>query len=233
LEELRELGMAVSNRFKTHAIQLAAAPEEILRSFDRTCVRQRISRAEKSGIRLRTAKEEHDLKEFYRLYLMTRRRLGLPPQPFRFIRLLWDQFAPQGGLVIRLAEIDDQAVAGIMLLKFRDRVSAEYMVSDEAYRGMNPSHLLFWDAIQEAKAGGCTVFDFGRTDERNARLMDFKGRWGTVLRDLPVYHRRLNGSRSIGLSRDSSATLVLRAFCRKSPLSILEKVGNLCYRHLG
>lgn len=177
-----------TTRFKHHFIRLDASPAELFRRFDRSCVRQRINRALASNLELRSATTDADLREFYRLYLMTRRRLGLPPQPFRFIRGLWTEFAPRGQTEVRLAAHEGTTVAGLLLLKFRNRVSAEYMVSDERFRTLSPNHLLFWDAIQTACDDGYRIFDFGRTDETNTSLMEFKGRWGTEVRDLPIHY---------------------------------------------
>jgi hypothetical protein len=221
-----------ATQFKHHFISLDASPEQIFKRFDRSCVRQRINRALASKLEVRTATCEADLREFYRLYLLTRRRLGLPPQPFRFLRALWTTFAPRGQVQVRLASHQGQAVSAIMLLRFRDRVSAEYMVSDDAFTSMSPNHLLFWDAIQSASREGYRIFDFGRTDEASTSLMDFKRRWGTEVRDLPVYYYGTLEPQTHDRIRPKVVSL-LRTLCWYAPDPLLRPLGAFCYRHMG
>jgi hypothetical protein len=69
------------NAFKHHYIRLNNEPEQLKRSFHRTCVRQRITRAMESNLTITFGSSESDLKKFYRLHFITRKRLGLPLQP--------------------------------------------------------------------------------------------------------------------------------------------------------
>ncbi len=83
-----------------------------------------------------------------------------------------------------MAEKDGRAVAGLMVFKFKDRVSAEISVSDTDYQHSSPNHLLFW----EARTEGYSIFDFGRTAPGNSSLMNFKSRWGTEVSETPHYY---------------------------------------------
>lgn len=224
--------LSVSTQFQHHYLNLELNPEELKKGFDRTCVRQRINRAIKSNLHLSTVVDETGVKEFFRLYLMTRKRLGLPPQPYAFIWLLWAVFSPARQVEIQLALHEGRAIAGILLLRFRNRVSAEFMVSDETYRNLSPNHLLFWEAIRQAHREGYGIFDFGRTAEGNTSLMDFKKRWGTTVTNLPVYY--FPKSRAAQNKTDKSrAYQALNALCRRVPDRFLIKMGDFCYQHLG
>lgn len=157
-----------TNFYKHHFLSLEHDLEEIRKGFHRTCVRQRITRAQKSGLDLRIGETEEDLGRFYRLYLLTRKRVNLPPQPYRFFRLLWKVFLHPGKLELLLVEKEKTALAGLILLKFKGRVSAEFAGSDESFKEMSPNHLLFSEAIVKAHREKYRVFDFVPSSSPNA-----------------------------------------------------------------
>jgi hypothetical protein len=218
-----------SNFCKHHFLSLEANLEEIRKGFHRTCVRQRIARAQKSGLSLRVGETEEDLAKFYALHLLTRKRVNLPPQPYGFFLQMWRMFSSTGKLELMLVETEKVVVAGLILLKFRDRVSAEFAGSDETFKEMSPNHLLFSEAIGNAHREGYRVFDFGRTSPTNSSLMDFKRQWGTTVVDLPQF----TCPKMELLREDWKGHWVPKELCRRLPEPLFEKFGNLCYRHLG
>lgn len=217
--------------FQHHYIKLMPDPEELRKSFHRTCVRQRISRALGSKLELRIGEKESDLAAFYQLHILTRKRHGLPPQPYKFFRLLWDTFYSSNRIKILYAMFHDQPVAALILLNFKNRMSAEFAASNEQFRDLSPNHLLFWEAIKMACLDGFEIFDFGRTPPRNSELMEFKRRWGTKMKDLPhFYYPKQRQGRT---SRDSQLSYrLIQTVCRKAPNSILPNIGRFCYAHL-
>ncbi len=217
--------------YKHHFLSLERDDDVMMKSFDRTCVRQRIQRAVKSNFTLQTVENESQLSDFYTLYVHGRKHLGLPPQPYKFIRLLWNNFAPSGAVEILTARLNGQMIAAILMLKYRDRVSVEYSAHDEQYRNVSPVHFLFWEAIKLSRSRGFRIFDFGRTEESNQSLMDFKRHWGTTIVDLPEYYfpkGRMEKRRS-----ESFEYRMMRNLCRVAPPRLLPSIGKFCYRHLG
>jgi len=219
--------------FKHHYLKLDVVPDQLMKSFDRSCVRQRIQRALKNNLKLAVVKSEPALQIFYQLYLKSRKHLSLPPQPYRFIRELWMQFSPFNKIEVLLVELNGQYIGGAILFKFRDRVSIEYAVHDEEFRDVSPIHYLFWQTIKSSYDGGFKIFDLGRTSHTNTGLMDFKKRWGTEVVDLPQFYypkqfsdKMENGSESIGYE-------VVKKICGIAPDAVLTALGNFCYRHLG
>ena len=223
---------ACQTRYRHHSLDVTAEPEALRSGLHRSCVRQRIDRALASGVEDIEVKEEGGLRAFYDLYVECRKRLGLPPQPYRFIRLMRLTFRPQGRVEVRLATFHGTPVAGILLLRFNGRTSAEYLVSDHSHRDQSPGHLLVWSAIRRAHELGGRVFDFGRTDVANEGLMAFKGRWGGRVSDLPVYYHpksRLEVVEGRRAAMRSAAQVVLR----RLPARADRWLGELIYRHVG
>lgn len=218
-----------SNFYKHHFLSLDSDLDGIIKGFHRTCVRQRVVRAQKSGLDLRMGESEDDLKKFFGLHLVTRKRLNLPPQPYSFFKLLWATFFPLGNLELMLVEKEKKAIAGLILLQFKSRVSAEFAVSDEKFKEMSPNHLLFSEAIRNAHAKGYRIFDFGRTSPLNLTLMDFKRHWGTTTMDLPQFiYPKFDFA-----GENSKGHRVAKGLCRRLPEPLFERFGKLCYRHLG
>ena len=184
---LEDSGYAESKFYKNHSLRLDSPPEQLRLGFHRTCVRQRIARAEASGLELRIAEQYSDLRIFYSLLSKTRMRLGLPPHPFAFFEALWDEFRPMDLISVFIAQKDGRPIAAIMLLTFKDRVSVEFSAIDESFKQYSPTHFLFWEAIKWASGRGFQVIDFGRTSPNNTSLMEFKERWGTECVDLPQF----------------------------------------------
>lgn len=216
-----------------HYLLLNAEPEQLKKSFHRSCVRQRIDRALKSNIVLKIGDSESDLQDFYRLYVITRKRFGLPPQPFIFIKNVWEIFSPSKAITLLLAKHNNKAIAGQILFKFKDRVSVEFSVSDESFREMSPSHFLFWEAIKLSYDEGYKIIDFGRTSPNNTGLMDFKRRWGTVMIDMPKFYYPKETRKEDVKKEDSMKYKIMQKICNKAPEFILPTIGRFCYRHMG
>ena len=77
---------------KSHQLSFETTPEELIKTFSRKA-RWTIKKSMKSGLDLQLGGSESDLLEFYNLYVKTRKRLGLPPQPYLFFYLLWKKFS--------------------------------------------------------------------------------------------------------------------------------------------
>jgi hypothetical protein len=223
----------VQKWWKHHFIILDKNLEELKKSFHRTCVRQRISRAEKSNLNIKVGNNESDLKKFYQLQMITRKRLGLPSQPYLFFKSIWETFLPLNKITLLLAEEGDQPIASLILFKFGNRVSAEFGVSDEAFRDKSPNHLLFWEAIKLAFSEGYKVFDFGRTQVTNKSLLEFKDHWGTQVCDLPYYYYPGNMAEEMTKKEEDVSFKFVKGLCEKAPDFLYKQIGNFCYRHLG
>jgi len=217
---------------KHHSIKLCGDPDRVKSEFHRTCVKQRIARAEGSGLSMVTGANEEHLRDFYRLHRMTRRRRSLPPQPYHFIKAIWDAFAGTGLVDLLLAYKDDIPVAGVILFKYKSRVSVEFSAADDSFKQFSPVHFLFWKTIRESCVTGYRVLDFGRTSIHNKTLMEFKSHWGTEVSDLPQFYYptipncgQLQGSSWKGR--------LFRSFCSHAPDFAVKRLGEFCYRHMG
>jgi len=218
--------------YKNHTLSLDHTLKELKKSFHRTCVRQRISRGEKSNLGLVEASAENHVKVFYELHCMTRKKFGVPPQPYKFFKNMWDTLYPQKMLGILIATFNDKPVCSILFLKYKDRVHAEYMGTDDAFLKYSPNVFLFWRSIQKAKDEAYNYFDFGGSSIHSSELITFKRRWGTLEEDLSHFYFPAIRGLSTEFENTSRFSILSRV-SRKMPARIFKWTGHLLYRHLG
>lgn len=218
------------SRFDTyhlHSLDLALTEEQLFRNFHKDCVQRKIRRAEREKLQYEEGTSEALLQKFYRLFVMTRRRQNLPPQPLNWFRGL---IAALGeGLTIRVATKDGLPVASIITLSHRKSMVYKYGCSNAAFNRLGATTLLFWRTIQEAKACGFEELDLGRSDVDNRGLVAFKEHWGASGRLIHywAYPRGPAGLPSVWKQRWA------RRVVSTLPDLALEMVGKLLYRHVG
>jgi len=220
--------------YKHHYLEVDKDPEELKRSFHYKAVKYEINKANRSGLKLKIAKTEADLRAFYDLYIATRKRLGLPPHPYPFLEILWNTFFPLDMIELLFAEYNGKIVGGQLYFKFKERISMEYEVWDRNMKSASPNHFLIWEAIKMAHERGYKFFDFGRTSPDNVSLMDFKRRWGTKIVDLPQFRYPKEAHQAKTYYHDTSlAHRMLSFLFKRTPVFGLRLMGNFLYHHLG
>ncbi len=223
--------ISIQKNYKHHYLLLNKDFEELAKSFKRTA-RQSVRKAKECELKVYEAQSEDELKIFYRLYTKMRRRNCIPTQPYQFFYMLWNKLLPGGNLTILLVRKDQQVIGGALLLKFKQRVTLEFLASDENYFALRPNHLLIWEAIKKAQEEGFGIFDFGRTDPNDIGLMRFKKSWGTTVVDLTQVFYPDNISTGL-YNRNSMNWKIVYFLCKVLPYSLYCFFSNFCYKHIG
>jgi len=209
-----------------HVLLLDPDPAVVERGF-RSSVRRNVRTARGSGLTLRRASAETDMVDtFYRLQVMTRHRLGLPPQPRGFFQGLWREVLSAGLGHLTIVESDGRPVAAGAFLRWNGVTIYKYGASDPAAWNLRPNNLLFAEEIRDACLAGCTAFHFGRTDVADEGLRRFKAGWGAE--ELPLHSTWFGAS-----PREERAgpPAALRAVLRRSPEFVARAIGNAIYRY--
>jgi hypothetical protein len=89
--------------YKHHFLKLDQTPDQLKKNH-RSCVRQRITRSQKSELVVKKGAVDTDLNKFYFPYVISLKWLGLPSQPYRFLQNLWEHFYESGNMELLLAE---------------------------------------------------------------------------------------------------------------------------------
>jgi CelD/BcsL family acetyltransferase involved in cellulose biosynthesis len=210
-----------------HTLELEESADTLFRNFQKDCVQRKIRRAEREQLRYETGNSEDLLSTFYRLFVKTRRRHGLPPQPFFWFQQLATAF--EGRLQVRLASFNGRPVAGILTLKHGTTITYKYGCSDPSFHNLGGIQLLLWRTIQEAKDEGFRCLDLGRSNVDNEGLIHFKNRWGA--RNQLIDYLRIPGKPHA--KPESWHYSALRAVAKVAPEWCLITAGGLVYQHLG
>jgi hypothetical protein len=165
---------------------------------------------------------------YYGLHVRTRHRQGVPPQPRRYFRRLWEHMLEPGHGFVLIARHGDQAVAGAVFLVGGGTVTYKYGASDARAWPLRPNHAVMARAIDLATERGFTTFDFGRTDLDNPGLIRFKESWGARAR--PLYYTSF--SRPEGLTSLPPGHGLLAPVLRRSPSIVGRVLGELFYRYV-
>lgn len=195
----------------------------------RSSVRRAVAAAARAGVRVRVGSAEPDLtRTFYGLHVRTRRRQGVPVQPRRYFRLLWERMIVPGHGVVLVAEVDGLAVAAAVYLTGGRTVTYKYGASDDRYWSLRPNHAVMAHAISWAAEQGYATFDFGRSDLDNPGLARFKASWGAAARPLRYTSVAGRASHAAG----SRAQAVVAPVIRRGPALLSRGLGALLYRYV-
>jgi CelD/BcsL family acetyltransferase involved in cellulose biosynthesis len=215
-----------------HVVALSQNPAEVYQGFHHSQVQRNIRRAEREGLTVRLGTSPEDLLgTFYQLHLQTRRRQGVPVQPRRFFRLLWEYVIATGLGSVLVVEAAAQPIAAAVFLSWNETVVYKFGASDESKWKLRPNHLLIWHAIRTACEQGYRRFDFGRTDIGNEGLRDFKLSWGSV--EEPIFYETLGAAAEPPPDgSEGRATRVLGTVIRHSPPLVCRAIGEALYRYV-
>jgi hypothetical protein len=222
------IGFQPADEYYFHSLDLSLSQEEIFKSFDRDSVQRRIERAERGGLSEKCGRSEEVLADFYNLFLITRRRQRVPPTPHAWFQNLIDEMGE--ALEIRVAYKDDNPVAAILTLQFKNITYYKYGCSDSRFNNYGATPWLFWKAITSAKSRGATQFDLGRTERNNPGLLGFKNQWAPNPRKL-IYWRYPQPSLPKS-SSDRKKNFAKEVFARV-PGSWQVAIGKFLYPHVG
>jgi CelD/BcsL family acetyltransferase involved in cellulose biosynthesis len=220
--------MAQSHSFYLHTIDLRPTEQQLLSTLHKSCVRQKIKRADREGLSYVEGYSSELVRQFYRLLITTRRRHQLPPQPLEWFENLADCMNDM--LTIHVARKDGRPIASILTLSFKDSVYYKYGCSDERFHNMGGMQMLIWLTIQQEKQRGAKILDLGRSDVEQTSLVSFKDHFGST-RSLLNYYRYPAIKNGHGI-RQWSAVLARYAFARL-PNSLLTTAGRILYPHIG
>jgi lipid II:glycine glycyltransferase (peptidoglycan interpeptide bridge formation enzyme) len=217
--------------FVTSVVPLDPDPEKVWSAFrDRHC-RREVRQAGRKGLQARQGGAA-DLAPFHRLLQLTKKKHGVPVQPFSFFRNLWNEFHPRDMIRIFVAELEGRPVSSLITLRQGEKQYAAYMGTDGRFMSYRPNSLLLWTAMEWGCRAGCRSFDFLRSERADERLRYFKSRWRAEEVGLSYYYYPEIKGTAATVERSLKYRL-LTGLLRRSPTFVSRAVGRLLYPHLG
>ncbi len=159
--------------------------------------RRLVRQAEESGLTIRAAAGEEDLRAFYDLAAETVRRRGGKPKPYSLYQRVHRKLVPTGHARYHLVLHGERPVAGSLHL-FHEGVAMNWLpVSHEASWHLRPNNFLIARTLETLCEAGYVEYNFGASPHDAGGLIRFKEGWGATPRPLVVAGRRSSVHRKL------------------------------------
>ena len=229
--EVRASSMHVAGLWEStthwlHTTRIDLPADALMKTFDadaRRCIRK----AHEVGFRTEVRHDLDALAAFYRLHTLTRRRLGVPVQPWRYFVMLQRHLLAKGLGFVALTRLGAEPVAAGVFCSFNGSTCYKYGASNEA-RGL-ANYAMLWDAMRLAQQQGSTSFDFGKTSTDNQGLRFFKRKWGSE--ETPLAYSLCPPPPSDERPERAVAMRMAGAVIRNSPALVCRLAGEALYKH--
>lgn len=165
----------------TILVNLDQSEEDILKQM-KPKGRYNIKVAEKHGVEIR---ESRDAGEFFKIFKETTERDGFRGHDGKYYQSMLDCLGDKA--VLYLADLDGEAIAGIIVTFYKDTAIYYFGASSSKHREAMAPYLLQWRAILDARERGCRTYDLfgvapeGDTQHPWAGITKFKEKFGGEL----------------------------------------------------
>lgn len=214
--------------FYGHTLNLRADESHLFAGLE-SSVRRAIRKAQTSGVVVTISQSLEAVRTFYFLQCKTRKKHGLPPQPFSLFRNIYEYVLARDMGIVAVASYQNKPIAASLYFHFCNRAIFKYGASDERFQHLRGSNLVMWEAIKWYLRKEATELHFGRTSLANKGLRRFKLGWGTKEDKIEYFKYDLRKDQFI-TDTDVSTGWHNRIF-RAMPIYLSRIAGRLLYRH--
>lgn len=220
------LSLAPSISFFHHQLDLDRAEEELFKGF-KGAARRAVRRAVRSHLCVEFLTGQAAASAYYHLHCLTRKRHGLPPQPWKFFAAVGQYCLDDDAGFVTHVRLGNQPVAAALFLRDRSTAYYKFGASDHRLRHVRGNNMVMWESIRKLVREGCHTLDFGRTSLANEGLRHFKMNWGC--RESQISYYRLNPVTGAVKPVMDRAHGWYNHLFRVLPVPLLRLVGRLIY----
>lgn len=218
-----------SNTFCDHILELSPDPETVWKKL-KGAVRNKIRKAYKRGVSVEVTRSPGDLRKFYELNCLNKRRIGVPAHPWRFLENIFTLLKDYTSLYV--SKYDGRIIGGGILICYKSNALYAYGCAHPEYLKLYPYYAYLWKCIEDSCLGGYQHYDLGRSEYSNSGLINFKKRWGVT--EKPLYYSYYpQNPRSLVRDRDSFKFRLATGIIGRMPISIYKKLSDITYGHFG
>jgi hypothetical protein len=222
-------GSRPSLKFYGHSLDLEPGADAVLGRFSAPH-RRGLRKAQSERLEVAFGFDLASMKLFYELHCQTRRRHGLPPQPFRFFENIQRHLLQQGGGFIAIAKTAGEAVAAAVFFCNGSNALFKFGASNEKFLAARPNNLIIWEGIKRCAASGCKQLHLGRTSIANEGLRRFKLGFGA--REEEIRYASYDFHKNAFTTGADRVQGWFNPFFAKMPLPLLKLAGKVLYPHL-
>jgi lipid II:glycine glycyltransferase (peptidoglycan interpeptide bridge formation enzyme) len=216
--------------FYGHILPLMSEPDQLFARFGNG-TRGAVKQALKNNLEVEISQELKAVEEFYRLQIETRKKHGVPPQPFRFFANIHKNLIKPGYGFTVIVRSGGQTAAGAIFLRNARRAIYKFAASVPALAKTRANNLVLWEGIRHLQAAGCEYLDFGRTSLDHEGLRHFKLSWGAEEHMIRYCRFETAQGRWCAGSHRNGDGIHQRIF-RNLPLALNRLAGAILYPHL-
>ena len=216
-----------SSSYYVHQLPLLQNVEKIFLGF-RPGTRRNIKKALRMGVQVEISSSAKSIQQFYRLNCITRKKHGLPPQPYYFFKNFFDHVISKDNGIAVLAFYNSHTIAAGIYCHMGEKALYKWGASDPHYQHLRANNLVMWEAIKWYADKGFESIDFGRTELSNKGLLQFKRGWGATEQMINYYKYDFNKDAFV---RNRSKVDLLVPIFKRLPSSLLRMIGNAFYRY--
>lgn len=221
-------GVPASLLFYGHCLDLVSGEEQLFRQLE-SSVRRAIRKAEKDGVTVEISQSLEATEIFYSLQCKTRKKHGLPPQPFSFFRNTHKHVLSQSSGIVAVASWRKTPIAASVYFHLGDRAIYKYGASDEKFQHLRGSNLVMWEAIKWYLQKSAKKLHLGRTSMTNEGLRRFKLAWGAS-EEVIEYFKYDFRKKNFVTDNDAAFGWHNRIF-QSLPGFVSRLTGKMLYRH--
>lgn len=210
-------------------IQINGSQQNLFNKF-KSSTRRNIKKAEASDLKTTVSVTEESVKSFYRLNCLSRKGHGLPPQPFRFFKNIYQYLIDQKKGFVCLSTYENKPVSGVFFLHFNRKAFYKYGASDKRFLHLRPNNLSMWHALKECLKDNIEFIDLGRSEAQHQGLIQYKRGWNAKEEKINYY--KYNIKENNFLSKKPNLYFSNKIF-KHFPVSLLKAIGSILYRHVG
>lgn len=213
-----------------HEIDLVQ-PESILFSNLKSSNQRNIRKAIRERVNIKIDHSFDSVKSFYRLNCITRKRHGLPSQPFLFFENVFEHVLSKGYGAIVSASYEEKMIAASVFFHFGRSVLFKYGASEMKHQHLRPNNLIMWEAIKWYKSQGFKTMHLGRSAPNHTGLLQYKRTWGAKETLLEYYRYDLR--KKTFLQNPSVNSALYNKIFARTPIFLLRLIGSILYKHVG
>jgi hypothetical protein len=222
-------GIVPSTTYYIHTLMLDNDEDRLFGNFSNG-TKGNIKKAVKEGVEISISQTSESLDRFFKLHSMTRKRHGVPPQPYSFFfKVLQCVLSANNGFIV-LASLKGQTIAGAMFFHFGTQAVYKYAASDMDFQNVRANNLVMWEAIKWYCRNRFTRLNLGRTEPGNDGLRHFKSGWGSR-EDLLKYYK-YDFAKNAYIKDNPHSQELYTAIFRIMPLPVLNAVGSFLYKYV-
>jgi len=214
--------------FYGHRLDLGADEKGLFDAMDNS-VRRAVRKAEKDGVTVEILQSLEATRSFHSLQCLTRKKHGLPPQPWEFFVNIHRHILSENKGMIAVASQQGRKIAASVYFFLGGRAIYKFGASDAACQHLRGNNLVMWEAMKWLARKGMKQLHLGRTSVSNEGLRRFKLNLGA--QEEKIEYVKFDLRRNRFVTEVDGVSGWHNRFFRVMPVFASRMAGRMLYKH--